>query len=159
MSEAPLYRKHSMSTSGWPVSPSEAELGHARPSWGHSKVNFDRFFWKRRRFSPDVDKNGATAPRTGLGYPHEGPFAATAPEWAVPTRVPRSQETATTPRTIIGPLGTGLLQGPRGGLFLMSEVPLHDAGGKIESRCRVVFCTHTPYLDHPQNTSSPRPLT
>ena len=46
------------------------------PSWGYSKVNFDRFFRKRGQFSPNVDKNGATAPRTGLGYPHEGPFVA-----------------------------------------------------------------------------------
>ena len=44
------------------------------PSWGCSKVNFDRCFRKRGRFSPNVDKNGAMAPRTGLGYPHEGPF-------------------------------------------------------------------------------------
>ena len=27
------------------------------PSWGYSKVNFDRFFRQRGRFSPNVDKN------------------------------------------------------------------------------------------------------
>ena len=44
------------------------------PSWGYSKVNFDRFFRKRGRFSPNVDKNEEMAPRTRTGYPHEGPF-------------------------------------------------------------------------------------
>jgi hypothetical protein len=44
------------------------------PSWGYSKVNFERFFRKRGRFSPNVDQNEEMAPRTRTGYPHEGPF-------------------------------------------------------------------------------------
>ena len=44
------------------------------PSWVYSKVDFDRFFRKFGRLSPNVNKNGATAARTGLGYPHEGRF-------------------------------------------------------------------------------------
>ena len=34
------------------------------PSWGYSKVNFDRFFRKRGRFSPNIDKHEPMAPRT-----------------------------------------------------------------------------------------------
>ena len=41
---------------------------------GISKVNFTRFFSKRGHFLPKVDKSGQTAPITGTGYPHEGPF-------------------------------------------------------------------------------------
>ena len=44
------------------------------PSWGYSTVNFERFFRKRGRFSPNVDKIEEMAPRTRGGYPHEGPF-------------------------------------------------------------------------------------
>ena len=43
---------------------------------GYSKVKFERFFKENGRFSPNVDKNGATAPRAGLKDPHEGPFVA-----------------------------------------------------------------------------------
>ena len=44
------------------------------PSWGYSRVSFDRLLWKRGRFSPNVDENEEMAPRTRTGYPHEGPF-------------------------------------------------------------------------------------
>ena len=36
------------------VGPSSTTRG---PSWGYSKVNFDRIFRKRGRFSPNVNKN------------------------------------------------------------------------------------------------------
>jgi len=49
------------------------------PSWGYSNVNFGRFFRKRGQFSPNVDKNGETAPRTETDCPHEGPFVVRRP--------------------------------------------------------------------------------
>ena len=49
---------------------------HARPFGGVIKVNFERLFRKRVRFSPNIDKNEEMAPRTRTGHPYEGPFAA-----------------------------------------------------------------------------------
>jgi hypothetical protein len=45
---------------------------------GIQKSILTDFSRKRGRFSPNVDKDGAMAPRTGLGYPHEGPFVVRA---------------------------------------------------------------------------------
>jgi len=42
---------------------------------GYSKVIFE-IFGEPGHFSPKVDKNWATAPRTRQRYPHEGPFLA-----------------------------------------------------------------------------------
>ena len=56
------------------------------PSWGYSKVNFTRFFGKRGHFLPKVDKSGQTAPRTGTGCPHEGPFVVRGPEY-IPSQI------------------------------------------------------------------------
>ena len=65
-----------------PTGPSESPLVSGGcvlttqgPSWGYSKVIFERFVRKRGRFSPNVDKNEGMAPRTRTGYyPHKGPF-------------------------------------------------------------------------------------
>jgi len=43
-------------------------------------------------------------------------------------------------------LGTGLLQGPRGGRFLMSEVPLYEGG-----------CGEKTHKPNPPNNSTPHP--
>ena len=48
--------------------------GHARPFVGVFKGQSYKIFGKRGHFLPNVDKSGQTAPRTGKGYPHEGPF-------------------------------------------------------------------------------------
>ena len=41
------------------------------PSWGYCK---SQFLSGRQLLATISHQHGATAPRTGLGYPHEGPF-------------------------------------------------------------------------------------
>ena len=70
-----VYSRVAVRTGGW-----DSVLGKVTqgPSWGYSKVNVTRFFGRRGHFLPKVDKSGQTAPRTGTGYPHEGPFVGDA---------------------------------------------------------------------------------
>ena len=70
MGEIPLYK----TATPFPQVPLPPRLSHARPFVGVFKGQFDSFFRKRGRFSPNVDKNEEMAPRTRTGYPHEEPF-------------------------------------------------------------------------------------
>ena len=71
-------QRHPEAGSSWPSWPQASQMGAQTvvsrplicttqgPSWGYSKANFDRFFRKSGRFSPNVDKNEPMAPRTSL---------------------------------------------------------------------------------------------